>query len=268
MKVVVGALVGAGLLLSALVWGFQERLIYPAPNYEPQELRVLPAGLVKLEDPNQPGSVVGFYRPPLEGGVPHTLWLLFGGNAQPALSWDGVVEPSAGVGYLMVEYPGYGARAGEPTPEALLHGSQVSVAALAAQLTLPVEQLHTRSSALGYSLGAAAALQYAVAQPVNQLVLVAPFTSMLDVTRGLVGFPLCELLRHRYDNLARLRELRKRKLPPLAVLHGDRDSLIPPSMGAALAREAPGARFELVAGAGHFDIIARATPQLRALLAR
>jgi uncharacterized protein len=259
----------AGFSVLAALWLFQGRLIYPAPHYRAEELGHLPAGLTALKDSSAPQSIIGFYRAPAEGGVPKKLWLTFGGNGDLALRWDGLIASSArqGVGFLLVEYPGYGARAGTPSPESLLTGTEVAVQELAQQLGTSPSELQSRSSVLGYSIGSAAALAYAARHPVQRIILFAPFTSMLDMARRVVGSPLCYLLSHRYDNVAALRAIRAQGQPPLTILHGEQDSLIPHQMGEVLARGAPGSHFELVPGAGHGDVIDVAAPRLRELLA-
>lgn len=261
-----------GLLLSAAgvvfaLWSGQGRLIYFARHYGERSFEGLPAGLVVLRDAQ--GSVVGFYRPPLEGGVPARLWLAFGGNGDLALRYEPLLAPSATAtqGFLMVEYPGYGARAGEPTPESLLSGTEQTLAALARHLDTTTTELEARSSVLGYSLGSAAALQYAAKHPVQRIVLVAPFTTMLEMARRSVGYPLCELLRHRYDNVSALAAVQRHRPTPLVVMHGSADELIPLEMGRALSAQVPGSRFELVPGARHGDVLDVAEPQLRRLLA-
>jgi pimeloyl-ACP methyl ester carboxylesterase len=263
------ALLAAAGLGSLALWGFQERLIYPAPHYGERGLLGLPAGLTVLRDPGDPASVVGFYREPAAGGPPSKLWLAFGGNGDLALRWDPILAPAAtnGTGILMIEYPGYGARSGSPTPEALLAGGETTFKALAQHLNVDVATLEARTSVLGYSLGSAVALGYAALHPVRRIVLVSPFTSMLDMARRLVGAPLCHLLRHRYDNLASLRAAQERGHPPLTILHGAHDTFIPPEMGEALAAAVPGSHFELVPGAKHGDVVDLAAGRLRALLA-
>jgi hypothetical protein len=110
------------------------------------------------------------------------------------------------------------------------------------------------------------ALGYAVKHPPERMILVAPFTSMLDMARRSVGCPLCHLLSHRYDNRASLRAIRARGLPELTILHGQNDHFIPSTMGAELAALAPGSQFELVPAADHGDVIVVAQERLRDLL--
>lgn len=261
------ALLSAALLVVAL-WAFQAKLIYPAPHYAERWLEGLPTSLQVLRDPDDTKSVVGFYLPPSNGGVPQRLWLVFNGNAETALRFQPLVQPSvtAEQGFLLVEYPGYGARAGDPSPQTLLAGTEQTLRVLATQLGTTPQELEARSALLGYSLGSAAALQYAVKHPVQRIVLFAPFTSMLAMAQRVVGSPLCHLLRHRYDNVAALRVVQAQHATPLFVLHGDGDDFIPPSMGQSLASLVPGSHFELVAGAGHGDVVDVAAARLEQLL--
>jgi uncharacterized protein len=263
-----------GILLAAAggvlaLFLLQVRLIYPAPHYGERGLLGLPPGLEVLRDPARPSSVMGFYRPPLGGGTPRRLWLAFSGNGDLALRYDPLLAPSvtAEQAFLMVEYPGYGARAGEPSPEALLAETERTVSALAEHLDITPAELEARTSVLGYSLGSAAALAYAARHPVRRIILFSPFTSMLDMAQRVVGWPLCQLLTHRYDNVAALAAVQSHGQPPLVVLHGANDDFIPPSMGRALAAHAPGSRFELVPGARHADVLDIAEARLRELLA-
>jgi hypothetical protein len=93
---------------------------------------------------------------------------------------------------------------------------------------------------LGHSLGAAAALQLASEREVAQVVLLAPFTSMLEMARRTVGRPLAQFLRHRFDNRARLAEVLERfPATRVTIIHGTRDEIIPVSMGRELAASAP-----------------------------
>lgn len=149
----------------------------------------------------------------------------------------------------------------------MLAGTEATVHALAAELGTSAATLEARTSLLGFSLGSAAALQYAARHPAQRIILFAPFTSMLEMARRVVGTPLCHLLTHRYDNLAALRAIRAHGQPPISILHGAQDSLIPHAMGEAVAAAAPGSHFELVPGADHGDVIDIAAPRLRELLA-
>jgi fermentation-respiration switch protein FrsA (DUF1100 family) len=102
----------------------------------------------------------------------------------------------------------------------------------------------------GESLGSAVALDLALEKPARALVLEAPFTSVPEVARGTIFFPLAPFVRTRYDNLAKVGRLRI----PLLVLHGDRDAVVPFALGRRLFEAAPEPkRFFAIPGADHND---------------
>jgi len=256
MLLVVWSVLGAYALLAVILFLAQDRMIYHPRRYAPAVLQALPSGLVGLRTGE--GSLVGFYRPPRDGGELQRLWLLFGGNADDALGWDSFAEEHAmpGSGFLMLEYPGYGACAGKPSPASMLAANEQAVALLATHLGIDPAELHRRAGAVGHSLGAAAALQYAVKHPLRRLVLISPFTTMQAMARRSVGWPLCELLVHRFDNHARLAELAAAGMPPTTIIHGQGDTFIPSAMGQELAQAHPGIHLSLIVGAGHNDVLA------------
>ncbi|MCX7013581.1 MAG: alpha/beta hydrolase, partial [Candidatus Sumerlaeota bacterium] len=117
--------------------------------------------------------------------------------------------------------------------------------------------LEPKIAALGYSIGAAAALDYAAGHPIRRLILIAPFTSVLDMARKIVGWPLCNLAVDRFDNRARLDELAARSpRPPVLIVHGDADPVIPVRMGRELARLHPDwIRYHECPGGTHDTIV-------------
>lgn len=255
MLVVLCSVVGGFACIALLLFFMQDSMIYHPRRYAPAVLQQLPTGLVGLRDSD--GSLVGFYRPPHDGSPPRRLWLLFGGNADQALGWDAFADEhaSAGTGFAMLEYPGYGACAGKPSQASILAANERAVALLASHLGLNLDEVHRRSGAVGHSLGAATALQYAVKYPLHRLVLISPFTTMQAMARRSVGWPLCELLVHRYDNHARLAELAVTGLPPITIIHGERDEFIPMAMSQELAAAHPGIHLSGIVGAGHNDVL-------------
>ena len=86
-------------------------------------------------------------------------------------------------------------------------------------------------------------------------VLLSPFTSTMDMTREVTGFPLGFLVTHRFDNKARLAELAARGSGKVIILHGTDDEVIPVEMSRRLAagqREI--VRLVEIPGAHHNDI--------------
>lgn len=249
-----GSIVGGLVLLAALLYLGQAGMIYHPRSYAAAVLQQLPSGLIALRDGD---SLVGFYRPPRDGGDPQRLWFCFGGNADQALGWDAFAEEHArpGTGFLLMEYPGYGACAGTSSPTTMLATNERAVALLAVHLGIDMAAVHQRAAGIGHSLGAAALLNYGAKHPLRRLVLISPFTTMKDMARRTVGWPLCELLVHRFDNHARLADLAATGLPPITIIHGDGDQFIPLRMGQDLAAAHPGIHVSVIVGAGHNDVL-------------
>lgn len=263
LALVVGcSVLGGYAVLAVVLYIAQDGMIYHPRPYTPAVLQQLPTGLVALRDGD---SLVGFYRPPRDGGEVQRLWFCFGGNADHALGWAGFAEEHAraGTGFLLLEYPGYGACTGKPSPSTMLAANERAVVLLAAHLGLDVAEVHRRAAGVGHSLGAAALLTYAAKHPLRRLILISPFTTMKDMARRTVGWPLCELLEHRFDNHARLADLAATGLPPITIIHGDRDQLIPLAMSRDLVAAHPGIHLSVIVGGGHNDVLDLAVSEIR-----
>jgi uncharacterized protein len=240
----VSVLAGATALL-LLLYLFQDRMIYFPRSYGSADMRRLPAHAVKLSFLTSQGNQAAYYIPPRASprSEQGRIWLVFGGNGTVALDWLDFVGgcPDTLAGFLLLDYPGYGECEGNPSPETILESSRNAVALLVQRLGISQTDLDPRLAVLGHSLGAAAALNFAAHHPVNRLVLIAPFTSLHDMARRSVGTPLCYLLRHDFDNRARLREVLSADPPPqVTIIHGGADQVIPVDMGRALAAESGG----------------------------
>lgn len=203
------------------------------------------------------------------GQQPGAIWVLFGGNGGLALDWMDLVSsyPSAQDAFLLIDYPGYGSCTGSPSRKTIQESSDAALAALAGHLGVKVAALEPRLRVLGHSLGAASALGFASAHPVSRVVLLAPFTTLRDMARRSVGWPLCYLLLDNFDNRARLQEITHRSpAPSIDILSGTDDAVIPFTMGAELGRSFPHVHFKSVAGAGHNSILSEGEPQIFAVM--
>lgn len=264
---------GGALLIGAVLLVFlQTRLIYmPRPyDVDPAKLMSGKGRQVRYEVDGKPG--VSYYFPPADAGTttPSTLWVMFGGNAALALDWMDVIEtpPDPQAGYLLIEYPGYGQSKGSVSPGSVLSTTRAALEQLKVDVAgVNWEKVHL--AVLGHSLGCAAALQLAAQRSVDRIVLISPFTSMSDMARRAVGAPLCWLLRHRYDNVARLQEISSQTpRPSLTIIHGDADNIVPVQMSQALASRFKGwADYHEVPGADHNFIITSAGPLIRKAMA-
>jgi pimeloyl-ACP methyl ester carboxylesterase len=244
-----GGILLAAALAGAFVWflyAFQEALIYhPLPS----RIAVrdeLPAGVEALqytiEGPRRERLRQESYLALPTGSKGIRVAVLFHGNASSALDWPEAAGylRERGFHLLMVEYPGYGRCEGEPSPESIELASREAFRALAERLEVPERELERRTVAIGHSLGSAAALLFASDRDLQQVILLAPFTSSMDLARRRVGWPLCLLLRHRYDNRLLLAKIVDRQRPPeVLIVHGARDDIIPPEMSRRLAEISP-----------------------------
>ncbi len=252
--------------LLLLILFFQHRMIYFPRHYSPAEIEMLARISQPLTYRTSQGEQTAYYIGAREN-PPRRLWAMFCGNGSVAADWLETIQASGNPhdAFLLVDYPGYGASAGAASPKSIAESAEA-----AAQLALQ-KLPHDAAlpwGAMGHSLGCAAALQFAVKFKADRVILVSPFTSMTAMARRQVGWPLCLLLRHPFDNVARLDELTAHSPHPrVTIFHGLRDNMIPPSMGRQLAEAHPDfTRFEPVENAGHNDVVTLAAPRLVAAI--
>jgi pimeloyl-ACP methyl ester carboxylesterase len=266
--------VGAGLVVvSTAAWYLQGYLIYHPRPYAPVVLATLPPHLVEIAYNTAQGPQVAFYLPPHGNPthVPEALWVLFHGNGSLALEWLEHLSPGLKThrGFLLIDYPGYGKCAGRSSRHAIIASFEAALHTLQQRYPAVSTAVERSLNVLGYSLGAAAALELATRYPTRHIVLLAPFTSMHDIASHIVVWPITALLRERFDNLQALITLAQRPVPPaVTIIHGEADEVVPVAMGRTLARtfttmityhELPG---------GTHSILGRAAPLLVQAIAR
>ncbi len=249
-----------------LLFIFQHKLIWFPRHYGPDYKLTLPKTAVELHYTTSEGKQCSFYIPPSGVTAPGRVWVLFCGNGSKALDWVDLVAraPDKRDGFLLIDYPGYGLCEGSATPAGIRESSGKAFSELAAHLQATPAGLDGKLNVLAHSIGCAAALEFAVLHPVRKVILVAPFTSLRDMARRTVGWPLCWLLRHNFDNRARLAELSARPTPPrVTIFHGSEDALIPKQMGRSLAETFPNtATFHEIPDADHNSIVYDAERQI------
>ena len=140
----------------------------------------------------------------------------FGGNAENVAA---DVAPFAKAfpdrSLYLVNYRGYGGSSGRP--------SEAGLVADAAAVFDRVHAQHSDVAVMGRSLGSGVAVQLAARRPVDQLVLVTPFDSLVDVASGQMRWlPIRLLMRDRFDSVAAAPAVRA---PVLIVIAGE-DELI------------------------------------------
>ena len=170
------------------------------------------------------------------------------GNAGDLQSWGYHADlyVDAGHDFLVVDYRGYGKSDGRISGEAELHADVQKVWDwLAARVD------SNRITVVGYSLGSALGARVACVNGARQLVLLASFYSGRDIGRRIAPWLPANLIRYpmRTDLLLRDCDV------PVTLVHGERDSTIPPEASVRLF-ELLGSRGRLVLlpGADHQNI--------------
>lgn len=176
---------------------------------------------------------------------PSAVWLVTHGNAGQASQREYIVEllPEDADVYVL-EYPGYGARSGDP--------SRASFDAAASAAWRRLGELHPNllRNVLGESIGTGPASQLALdPRPPDSIVLAVPFDRLVDVAaEKLPWLPVRWILCDDWDNVAALESFSG----PLVILAAERDTVIPTAHALALARSLPRAKLRTLPG-GHND---------------
>jgi len=237
------------VLMVALLWAFQRRLIYlPSTVPVPSAEQVLP-GARDVALRTSDGIALGAWLvPPRERDREVTV-LVANGNAGDRSLRAPLATALAqqGLTVLLFDYRGYGGNPGSPTERGLALDVRAAYRFL-------VEQAGVRPDRLlfyGESLGAAVVTELAGEHPTAGLVLRSPFVDLAAVGRVHYPFlPVGALLKDRFpviDHIARVNA-------PVTIVYGTRDTIVPPEQSRAVAAAARGpARTVEIPGADHND---------------
>lgn len=229
------------------------RLLFPAPRLAapPPEVATWTARGAELLFLAQPdgGATPLLYRPARDPGG-HVVVLLHGNGETmfDRLPLADVIV-ARGLGVAIVEYRGYGLAHGAPPEEEAIYADAArALDELASRGVTP-----ERVVIWGTSLGTGPAAEMARRGRAARLVLVTPFTSIVDIAARFAPFlPVRLLLAHRFDTRAKAPSI----ACPTLVVHGTDDEVVPFDMGEAVARAIPTATFVRVPGAHHNDLFA------------
>lgn len=211
----------------------QRKLLYH-PTHDSQATR--------LEEWSHNGQLIGFCRPVTTS---HNVWLLVHGNGGQAADRNYALpcfSPEDSV--YILEYPGYGQRAGIPSLQSINVATREAYNLLRAQFPdKPV-------CVVGESIGTGTACTLAThPRPPDKLVLIVPFAVLKDVADD--HFPLLPtglMLRDNWNNIEALKDY----AGPLEIFAATGDTIIPIRHAKALAATKPQTVFHEFAG-GHND---------------
>lgn len=186
------------------------------------------------------GETIGFAR---EIANPNNVWLMLHGNSGQAADRTYAMfafDPADSV--YVLEYPGFGQRAGKPSRGAVDAAAREGYADLRARF--PGKPLCVAGESLGS--GPASMLSRETPAP-DKIVLVVPFERITDVARDHVQYlPVSLILTGTWDNIDALQDYRG----PLEIFAAEKDEVIDVRHARALAASVPQAKFHLIPG-GH-----------------
>ncbi|HYR22101.1 MAG TPA: alpha/beta hydrolase [Chthoniobacterales bacterium] len=244
-------------LLAALsiLYFRQHSMVYHPRSYDESYAYAFPANGIEINYTVAAAKYCAFYIP-ATAPSPKRLWIAFCGNGSLALDWTTILReyPGKDDAFLLIDYPGYGKNGGYATIASTRASADAALRALTERLKLGDDQLTI--CAIGHSLGAAVALDFATHHRVQKVVLIAPFTTLREEAATILGGWISRLLIESYDNRANLAEVAR--LNPdarIAIFHGARDEVIPVRMGRELAREFPFVEFFAIENADHVSVL-------------
>ncbi|HEY6001754.1 MAG TPA: alpha/beta hydrolase [Anaeromyxobacter sp.] len=232
---VAAALAVLAALALVLLWLAQRRLLY-FPDRADRRSAEERARRLGLEPWVDGGELLG-WRSRLPGGAARGRLVVLHGNAGSALDRSyfaaafRLADPARPLEVYLVEYPGYGSRAGAPSEDALVAAARRAIALARADGDGPL-------LLAGESLGGAVAALAAAADPaqVDGLLLVTPLASVPAVARRHY-FPLPEAF---YRDAYRADLALPRYAGAVAFLLAGRDEVVFPDLCRALHDRAPG----------------------------
>jgi hypothetical protein len=186
-------------------------------------------------------TVVGLFgtglerdRPIAHAAAAPTILFFYGNGmcmADSLVEFDNLRRLGANV--LVVDYLGYGMSEGRASEQ----GCYATADAAWDHLVGRGDVDPKRIVVMGWSLGAATAIDLASRRPAAALVACSAFTSVSDMARRAFSLPLLPtgwLVQHKFENLPKIGKIRC----PILLAHGRQDSMIPVDMSYSLAAAA------------------------------
>lgn len=227
-------LAGAYLVVVALAWGFQDRLVF----YPSSEITTTPADMgldfeeVSLETEDGV-NLRGWFIPGPDGSREPAA-LFFHGNAgnisfRPELLR---IIHELGLACLVVDYRGYGKSGGSPSEKGLYRDGRAAWNWLLEEKGLKQEEILV----WGHSLGGAVAAGLAAKTSPGALIVESAFTSLPAIGRKVYPFlPVGLISNMRFPT----KKYIKRVDCPVLVVHSPGDETVPYEFGHRLYQAAP-----------------------------
>lgn len=167
------------------------------------------------------------------------------GNAGNLAGWGEVAQFYNQLNYdvFLLDYRGYGKSEGRiKSQNQLIEDNQLVYERLKEWYS------EDKITVLGYSIGTGMAAKLAADNQPKQLILQAPFYSLLDMKKERFNFVPNFLLRYTFP----IHQYLQQTQSPVIIFHGNRDYVIPIESSLKLEKEfKPGDRYIVLDGAGH-----------------
>jgi hypothetical protein len=170
-----------------------------------------------------------------------------GGNITGLADYLQILSERLGISVLAYDYRGYGRSNSTPNIAGVLKDAAAATEWLAHREGTTREQIIQ----IGRSLGGGVAMQTAVREKARALILENTFTSLADMGKRIYPWlPVRLLMRQDLPSLDTVKQYGG----PILIVHGDKDELVPESMGRELYAAANEPKqFVSIVGGGHND---------------
>jgi len=234
------------LLMGAYLYLFQRKLLYfPVqldPDFHAEEITLT----------NDDVRLHGWILNP--GKAKAVIY--FGGNSELITHRQEYFETVfADYSVYLINYRGYGGSGGSPTEAALFSDALV--------IYDHIRKQHSSISGYGRSLGSGVTVYLAAMRPLEQVILLTPYDSIVEVAQNLYPlFPLRHLVKDRFDSASRAEQITTEVLIASAEL--DREITLQHTLSLRQCFTRASVVYQQIEGAAHNDIID--FPQYRALV--
>lgn len=229
----------------ALLYGFQEKMIFPASKLPTDFIFEYDLPFQEYQIPVQGATLNALH---FQQNQSRGLVFFLHGNAGNLDTWTSGVDFYQKNNYdlFIFDYRGYGKSTGKISSEKQLHQD-----VMAAWQFIKAQYQDKPIVIYGRSLGTGLAIELARHVDADQLTLVSPFISMERMAKKSYPFIPSIILRYPLRSDEKIADI---KIPTL-FLHGDQDYFIPPSHSEFLYAEMKENKdFHIIEGAGHNNI--------------
>ncbi len=209
-------LIFAYIISIAFLYLIQDSLIFPgkytAEEYVPQNTYIN-NNIESLSFTTKEGTK-------LEGAFINnksgSLVIYFGGNSENVKNTMGILSEIRSHDFISLNYRGFGQSGGEP--------SQQNIYSDALQIYEYFKDRYKSISLMGRSLGTATAVYVAANKKTDNLLLITPFDSVVNVAQDrYMVFPIKLLIEHPFDSQKHMKNV----TAPVSILMAQDDKVVP-----------------------------------------